>query len=147
MLLQVKVFFLFFFFPLLLLLLLLSLSLSLSLSIYIYIYFFFFKFYLCLIYLIWEKHFEGRVFDQQSTKQHWSATKNHQVPPEILKYLLKNFQICACFICSCYLLDLFVLFGVLKKFVGTCFVFFFFSFVGKCSVFTCSVYFHVQVTF
>ena len=41
--------------------------------------------------------------------------------------------------------DLFVLFWVLKKFVGTCFVFFF-SFCG-CSVFTCSVYFHIQITF
>ena len=52
------IFFLFFFF-------FSSLSLSLSLSLYIYIY----KFYLCL-YLIGEKRFEGRIFDQQNTKQH-----------------------------------------------------------------------------
>ena len=64
------------------------------------LYIYFLKFYLCL-YLIWEKHFEGRVFDQQNTKQHWSTAKNHQVPPEILKYLLKNFQICEWFIYSC----------------------------------------------
>ena len=50
------IFFLFFFF---------FSSLSLSLYIYIYIY----KFYLCL-YLIGEKRFEGRIFDQQNTKQH-----------------------------------------------------------------------------
>ena len=36
-----------------------------SLYIYIYIY----KFYLCL-YLIGEKRFEGRIFNQQNTKQH-----------------------------------------------------------------------------
>ena len=107
------------------------------------LYIYFLKFYLCL-YLIWEKHFEGRVFDQQNTKQHWSATKNHQVPTEILKYLLKTFKsLHALFV---LVNDLFVLFWVLKKFMGKCFAFFF-SFVDICSVFTGSVYFHVQVTF
>ena len=70
-------FFLFFFF--------LSSSSSSSSSL-LYFYFILFVLY------IWseKKYFEGKVFDQQNTKQHWSATKNHQVLSQILKYLLKN---------------------------------------------------------
>ena len=106
------IFFHFFFFLLLLLLLL---------CIYIYIL----KFYLCL-YLIWEKHFEGRVFDQQNTKQHWSATKNHQVPTEILKYLLKTFRsLHALFVLVIYMIYLFS-FGYWKNlWVHTLYFFFF----------------------
>ena len=66
-----------------------------SSSSFSFFFFFFFSifilfYFICLIYLIWEKSFEGRVFDQQNTKQHWSATKNHQVLSQSLKYLLKN---------------------------------------------------------
>ena len=121
---------------------------SSSSSSFFFFFFFFFSsvyFFLNFIYIY--------IWSEKTTRYHWFATKNwsdtknHQVSLEILKYLLKNFQICARFICSCYLHDLVVLFWVLKIFVSTCSVFFSFSFAGIYSVFTCSVYFHVQVIF
>ena len=59
-------FFLFFFF------------LSSSSSTRFWSFFFFFKFYFCLI---WSEKYVLKVeICYQNTKQHWSATKNHQVP-------------------------------------------------------------------